>query len=267
MRTLVIGDIHSSLKALKQVIERAKIDFDKDLVIFLGDYVDGWSEAAQTVQYLIELQEKAKIKPIFLRGNHDKWCEDWLIMGEINQAWHENGGKETMKSYIETSLLVEDSHRKFFSNLLDYYIDEDNRAFVHGGFVSRQGVGYEVRASNYYWDRDLWNLALMLHNNDEKDSFTDSDYKSGARFLKHKEVYIGHTATVSWKCKPHYEEYKQKGQPKNGSIIVPMNRCNVWNIDTGAGWFGKLTALDIDTKEYYQSDLVQELYKDERGRV
>lgn len=45
-----------------------------------------------------------------------------------------------------------------------------------------------------------------------------------------------------------------------------MRRCNVWNIDTGAGWSGKLTIMDIDTKEYWQSDFVKELYPDEKGR-
>jgi serine/threonine protein phosphatase 1 len=35
----------------------------------------------------------------------------------------------------------------------------------------------------------------------------------------------------------------------------------VWNIDTGAGWSGKLTIMNVDTKEYWQSDLISELYK------
>ena len=54
MRTLVIGDIHGGLKALHQVVERANITKD-DHLIFLGDYVDGWSESAQVLQYLIKL--------------------------------------------------------------------------------------------------------------------------------------------------------------------------------------------------------------------
>ena len=53
-RTLAIGDIHGGLRALEQILERAKVTQD-DLLIFLGDYVDGWSESAQTVSFLIEL--------------------------------------------------------------------------------------------------------------------------------------------------------------------------------------------------------------------
>ena len=40
-RTLVVGDIHGGLKALEQALERANVT-DKDKLIFLGDYVDGW---------------------------------------------------------------------------------------------------------------------------------------------------------------------------------------------------------------------------------
>jgi serine/threonine protein phosphatase 1 len=39
-RTLVIGDIHGAYKALLQIMDRAKVD-DDDQLIFLGDFVDG----------------------------------------------------------------------------------------------------------------------------------------------------------------------------------------------------------------------------------
>jgi len=45
-----------------------------------------------------------------------------------------------------------------------------------------------------------------------------------------------------------------------------MNGCNVWNVDTGAAFYGKLTAMDIDTKKFWQSDPVQQLYPNEKGR-
>ena len=51
MRTLVIGDIHAAKKALVQVLERAELQAD-DQLIFLGDYVDAWSEAVETVDFL-----------------------------------------------------------------------------------------------------------------------------------------------------------------------------------------------------------------------
>ena len=61
-RTLVIGDIHGGLKGLVQVLERAKVTKD-DTLIFLGDYVDGWSETAPLLDFLIELNKNYHYKP------------------------------------------------------------------------------------------------------------------------------------------------------------------------------------------------------------
>ncbi len=261
MRTYVVGDIHGGLRALHQCLERSLFNREEDQLIFLGDYVDGWSESAETIEFLIDLAESCSIKPIFLKGNHDEWCRKWLIEGQTSINWEEQGGKATIDSYIRTGYLVKDSHRDFFANMVDYHVDEQNRAFVHGGFHSRKGLGHEAYQSDYWWDRDLWNLALMNHGRVHLGG--PSHYR---RFEKHSEIFIGHTSTSNWNAKRHFPEFEDENQIKGGPITVPMNRCNVWNIDTGGGWYGKLTIMDIDSKEYWQSDLVKELYPDEKGR-
>ena len=264
MRTIVCGDIHGGLRALKQVLERSKYNSKEDKIIFLGDYVDGWSEVAQTIQFLIELEENATIKPIFIRGNHDVWCEKFLLYREAPHLWLQQGGLASENSYVESTYLEDIKHIEFFKHLHNYYIDEENRGFVHGGFISKNGLGHEHYESDYYWDRDLWNLALLQHSNYHLANNTLLE--SIRRFEKHKEVYVGHTSTGNWLVKPHYPEYNLLEQPRQGPIIVPMNRCNVWNLDTGGGYEGKLTIMDIDTKEFWQSDYVNTLYPNEKGR-
>lgn len=192
------------------------------------------------------------------------WCKDWLNNGQAPLIWTQQGGQSTIDSYIRTGYLTKQSHRDFFNACNLYYIDEQNRGFVHGGYNSRKGLGHETYESDYYWDRDLWNLALMQHKR-----FHDAEptvLEQVRRFEKHKEVFIGHTSTNNWNIKPHYGEYHDPNQAKQGPITVPMNRCNVWNLDTGCGFSGKLTIMDINTKEYFQSDFVKELYPNEHGR-
>ena len=75
MRTLVIGDIHGGLRALHQIMERANVT-PNDTLIFLGDYVDGWSQSPQVIDYLIEL--KTTHNCIFILGNHDELLLEWL---------------------------------------------------------------------------------------------------------------------------------------------------------------------------------------------
>ena len=66
-RTIVIGDIHGGLKAVKEVFKKATITIN-DKLIFLGDYVDGWSESAAAMDYMIELSNSHEC--IFIKGNH-----------------------------------------------------------------------------------------------------------------------------------------------------------------------------------------------------
>ncbi len=243
MRILVIGDIHGGYKALKQVLERANITSD-DKLIFLGDYIDGWSEAAETINYLISLSNTHKC--VFIKGNHDIWCELWLKTGATNPIWLAHGGKETIESYITSGLITSQTHKDFFKKLQDYYIDDQNRLFIHAGFTSMHGVEKEEYKSNYYWDRTLWESALLAEKVAEKE--LQSEDAIPMRFQHYKEIYIGHTATTNYK--------KTK----------PIKAYTLWNIDTGAGFTGKLTALDINTKDYWQSDFVKELYPTEKGR-
>ena len=246
-RTLAIGDIHGAHTALEQVLTRSNYDFKSDQLVCMGDYVDGWPYSAGVVDMLINIQESARhlngIEPIFIRGNHDVWCGEWLNTGVADPIWLEQGGRATMASYVSTGLLTDDLHRKFFRNLHNYYVDEYNRVFVHGGYTSLDGIGNEEYHATYYWDRDLWDIALSGHG----------AYKKKAnpmpKLLRpHTEIYIGHTSTVNW------------------DTDKPMNACNVWNLDTGAGYSSKLTIMDVDTNEYWQSDLITEIYPGQFGR-
>ncbi len=271
-RTLVIGDIHGGFKALMQVLERSDFNPAHDTLICLGDYSDGWSETAEVIEFLIELQAMSENKHIFLRGNHDAWTEKWLETGYAEPSWVAQGGQATIDSYIRTHHLLDERHRAFYRGMHNYYIDTQNRGFVHGGFISKLGLGHEEFPADYYWNRTLWEEVFALHINYEDilggEISSDVFYRSNShRFLRHKEIFIGHTASVYWKCKPHYPEFNMPEQEdKEGIIVVPMNRCNVWNLDTGGGWSGKLTIMDIDSMEFWQSDFLPTLYPNETGR-
>jgi serine/threonine protein phosphatase 1 len=47
---------------------------------------------------------------------------------------------------------------------------------------------------------------------------------------------------------------------------IPVNKGCVWNIDTGAAFLGSLTLIDANTKEFWKSDPLPDLYPDEKGR-
>jgi len=239
-RTIVTGDIHGGFKALKQLMERVSPQ-KNDRLIFLGDYVDGWSDSARVIDYLIGLDLNHDC--IFIKGNHDVWCEDWLMDLEANNEWLFNGGQSTIESYKKSSATEKERHAYFFNQLKRYYVDEQNRLFIHAGFTSMHGPEKEHYPSNFNMDRTLWEMARTMDTRIPRDSKL---YPK--RLLHYKEIFIGHTPTTNY------------------DITVPMSGCNVWNVDTGAAFTGPVSAIDADTKQFWQSDIVQTLYPNEKGR-
>ncbi|WP_334056711.1 metallophosphoesterase family protein [Polaribacter sp. P097] len=241
MRTFAIGDIHGGFKALIQVLNQLELT-EEDHLIFMGDYVDGWSEAAQVIDFLIDFSKKFNC--IFIKGNHDVWCENWLKdENDVNPSWFMHGGKETIDSYAGFSKEEKQEHLAFFQALQMYHLDDENRLFLHAGFTSMHGVEKETYPHKFCTDRTLWEMALAL---DKKIEVTANNYPK--RLQHYHEIYIGHTPTTNYN-----EEY-------------PMNAANIWNVDTGAAFKGKVTALNIETKAFYQSDALPTLYPNEKGR-
>lgn len=233
MRIFVLGDIHGCYKALIQCFDRSGFDRDNDTLISLGDITDGWSQAVECVEELMAIKNLISIK-----GNHDFWLLEWLAYGTSPWLWRNKGGQVTIDSYITHKKQNDSGHLRFFQKQLSYYADSKDRAFVHAGYLDLRGLGYEDD-SVYSWDRLMWRWA-------ENCPHSKKDIPC---CKKYSEIFIGHSNT-------------QKKHPG----LKPVNKLNIWNLDQGAGWSGKLTMMDIDTKEYVQSDLVKTLYPNEKGR-
>lgn len=245
MRTFVIGDIHGANRALEQVLERSGFNKDLDLLISLGDVSDGWGETPECVDTLLSIKNRVDII-----GNHDNWTHQWLTTGVVAPMWLSQGGSATRDAYIRTGDLVNPKHAEFFIKQVNFYLDEEKRLFVHGGWDWNRNPDFYIsglkpamdgstRGLNCHWDRSLF------------EGFTTNYSKTPKRLEEaikpFKEIYIGHTFAGN----PSFE---------------PFNKGKLWNLDTGGGWDGKVTIMNVDTKEYWQSDLCQELYPEEKGR-
>lgn len=240
MRTLVIGDIHGGLRALHQIMESAKVT-PNDTLIFLGDYVDGWSQSPQVIDYLIELEKTHNC--IFIRGNHDELLLEWLTKKTDNPTWFMHGGESTVLAYANANPETIKKHIVFLESLENYYLDEENRLFIHAGFTNVNGIEYEYFPKLFYWDRTLWETVLAMDK-----TLKPNDIFYPKRLTLYKEIYIGHTPVSRINKK------------------VPVQMVNVLNIDTGAAFKGPLTIMDVDTKEFWQSEPLPSLYPNEKGR-
>lgn len=240
MRTLVIGDIHGGLRALQELMDTLQPQADEQL-IFLGDYVDGWSQAAETVDYLIGLRER--IPCIMLRGNHDELCLQWLQEGTAYPMWLQSGGEATRLSYRGVGGATRNAHISFFKSLENYHLDSRNRLFIHAGFTNLKGVQHEYFSKSFYWDRTLWETALALDP-----ALSPGDPRYPPRLKLYREIYIGHTPVTRL------------------GLLQPHRAVNVWNMDTGAAFRGPLSAMDLERRQVWQSTPVHLLYPGEQGR-
>lgn len=223
-RTLVMGDLHGGFRALEQCLARCAFDPEADRLIQLGDLCDGWPEVGRCIDLLAGLPRFDLIV-----GNHDHWALQWGKTGWAPDDWLLQGGSNTVASYPDGRM--PEAHVRFLE-AGHPWLEEEGRVFVHAGLDPEKPMA-DQDIDVLMWDRELVRNAQAAHAAGTPGTFT----------LPFDEVYIGHTPT----------RYV-------GGGMAPLQLANLWMLDTDAGMFGKLTVMDVRTKEHWQSDLVRTLY-------
>ncbi len=167
---------------------------------------------------------------IYVFGNHDLWLLRWMKTGDIENIWYVQGGEASIHSYAGHPAPVE--HIQFFEKAVPYYLQE-NKLFVHAGIDPSVSLEKQSEAI-FLWDRSMVRKALNHFVKGEQMKLSSFD-----------EIYVGHTPT---------------------SYGRPIKACEVWLMDTGAGWSGQLSMMDIDSKESFISEDVPSLYPGIKGR-
>ncbi len=221
MRTFVIGDIHGAYKAFKQCLKKAEFNFEKDKLICLGDVCDRGPEVNKVFDLLLEIKNL-----IYILGNHDYLALEWYRTGKISKIWKDQGAATTLKAYPKG---MPGKHIKLLQDASLYYLQK-RKLFVHGGIninlpLKKQDL------SHLLWDRSLAYNAIQRKSKQKEVQIT-----------RYKEIYVGHTPTLNFGSKK------------------PIHACEVWLMDTGAGWGGKLSMMDVKTKEIFRSKRADKLY-------
>ena len=177
------------------------------------------------------VDELLRIKNLtYLLGNHDWWTLEWMRSGEMDRVWLSQGGQATVDSYGNG---VPADHRAFFSRALLHYVYK-NKLFVHAGIDLRAALEDQA-IETFLWDRTLALSALENLGKPRRKKLTSFD-----------EIYLGHTPIP---------------------YTTPVRSSEVWLMDTGAGWSGVLSMMNIETKEIFASEPVPALYPGVKGRT
>ena len=219
-RRFCLGDIHGEYDYLLDVLQKCGFDYENDILYYVGDIVDRGLKPFECIDELLKIKNLVLIK-----GNHDVAFVGYAQSkrGHHSLGLHNsNGAAITVQQWNKMTEARKDHYMEnFFDQQLNYHITNDNILFVHGGFDPYMPIE-DQECDTYCWDRELIMEAV------EKQ-------KAPATIEGFKEIYLGHTPTIYWN--------------KTDPIIIG----NLINIDTGSGKSGPLTIMDIDTKEYWQS--------------
>jgi serine/threonine protein phosphatase 1 len=142
-KIFAIGDIHGCYDKLKSLMEKIPIDFTRDTLVFIGDYIDRGSQSVEVVDYLIKLKKRVP-EVVFLKGNHEDML-DKFINGADRFTYLLNGGQQTLDSYLmkpaESEFFpIPAEHLDFFKSLRLFYETEEF-IFVHAGLRPRVPLG------------------------------------------------------------------------------------------------------------------------------
>jgi serine/threonine protein phosphatase 1 len=177
------------------------------------------------------IDELLKITNItYVIGNHDIWLMNWFHQKVAEDIWLKQGGTASVASYSEG---IPSTHIEFMQKALPYFVHE-KKLFVHAGIdphipLEKQDI------INFAWDRSLiqkaWNYYVR---------------ETTVQLTPFEEVYLGHTPIP---------------------FAHPIKSCEIWMMDTGAGWSGVLSLMNIHSKEVFISDPVPSLYPGVEGRM
>ncbi|MHB8068083.1 MAG: metallophosphoesterase family protein [Desulfobaccales bacterium] len=206
-----VGDIHGCLDQLEMLLDEVQPDLEKDILLFVGDYIDRGPDSQGVVDYVLKLQQKyPREHVVCLKGNHETMFLDFL-QGRERELFLFNGGLNTLRDYwgdnwdMKKELVLPRDHASFYRELRLYYETPDY-IFVHGGLKP----------------------GLPLVEQEEKDllwirgEFITSIEDFG------RLVVFGHT-------------------PFKSPLVMP----NKIGIDTGAVYGNFLTCLKLPQKEFF----------------
>lgn len=246
MKTWAIGDVHGCYRemiALYKTLLNAGLKPEKDLVIFMGDYMDRGPDSKKVVEQLIKWHKQFP-HWIFLYGNHEDILKNWVDNGQKYQEdrqWScflSNGGTETLKSYgISEPIksLLSKEHLDFLFNETKILHETDNYIFVHGGLIPESSI-HEIRMllSNKEYDGKAIKSAETITNALlwAREEFIDSDWDWG------KKVIFGHSAAFK-------SRWGKFGQP-----IIMKNKIGIDGAVCPSG-NKNLIAVELPEERFY----------------
>ena len=146
-KIFAVGDIHGCYDRLTTLMKRIGDDPERDLLIFLGDYINRGPRSREVLAYLVELKRN-RPNTVFLKGNHEHALLEYVRTGDVEllRLLRMMGIEETLKSYDDSPVkslsnlsFLPEEHKRFLENLEPWF-EADGYLFVHAGVAPGESV-------------------------------------------------------------------------------------------------------------------------------
>ena len=266
MATYAIGDLQGCYESLLRLLDKLHFDKTKDTLWFAGDLVNRGSDSLSTLRFVKSLGDSA----ITVLGNHDLHL--LAIAYDV---------KTTRSPDLQRILDAEDRDELLHwlsTRPLLHHDSRLNHTLTHAGiypfWTLEQTQNYAAELENEL-KNNLNNFLNNMYGN-KPDKWNDSltgferlrficNCFTRMRFCK-KDGTLDFTSkgvpgtipegTLPWFEIPNRKTINEKLLFGHWSTLGIINKENVYALDTGCVWGGKLTAVRIDTAiaEYISID-------------
>lgn len=214
-RLFVVGDLHGCYQEFMNELEQINFDFDRDMVISVGDLVDRGEQSFKCLELVKQPWFKA------IRGNHEQMCLEGALAPEMKSFHSRHGGQwlydlnevtydEVLKLCLNLPIALEvDFNGKFYG-------------FIHADIKVNDWNEFKQKLlDNDYFSNDtkstlqsaLWGRSrIRAAQNHEEMQFI-----SGIN-----QIYLGHTV-----------------------VDKPTQVHNCLYLDTGIVFGGSLTLIEL----------------------
>ena len=259
-RVLVVGDIHSHYKKFISLYKKLNVDHQKDLLIFLGDYIDRGESSEEIINMLKFIIDEAK-KPnvICLLGNHEQMMIDFFDKDNYGWIFPGNGGRETLKAINEWMKVDENCVARIL-NFVDscklfYQITINGKNY----FLCHAGVDYRNSLDKQTGEALLWYrekffmtyngdtiivgghtpLQMLKPENEYMPNYDESEYTPDGRFNFDKNIWRSNSEALKiTDCKPQWRRNRKILMMDTGSFLPK----------------GFISCIDLISGKIFQSD-------------
>lgn len=262
MATYAVGDIQGCYHAFQALLARLQFDAKRDTLWLVGDLINRGSGSLEVLRWCYEHQARIKV----VLGNHDLHA---LVVAHGFVRAHKSDTLDTLLNAPDCDQLLNWLRHQPLLHLNDDFL------MVHAGLLPQwsvsdaigyadevtrvlQGPDYAAFLNHMYGNTpDAWNDALIGW--DRLRVITNA--MTRLRLCTQDGVmdfaFKGELANVPDGLVPWFDVENRRTQAQkivfgHWSALGLQHRNNVFSLDTGCLWGGKLTAMHLETQAIIQ---------------